>query len=184
MSIEYDLYLNEHKMNVMAAFDWLAKNVLDGKRYYDKIGRITACMIRNHDETKYESDEYIAYDEYFYGTEPVKEPVIVKRRFDYAWLHHIHNNPHHWQHWVLINDDAELGAVALEMPIEYVIEMVCDWWSFGWKNNNLYEIFDWYEKNKDHMILHENTRKEVEYILKEMRKMLYKKGVVVVCKEK
>ncbi|MFR1480703.1 MAG: DUF5662 family protein [Hydrogeniiclostridium mannosilyticum] len=29
----------------------------------------------------------------------------VVQAFQRAWLLHIHRNPHHWQHWVLINDD-------------------------------------------------------------------------------
>lgn len=162
MSIKYDLYLNEHKANTMKAFGWLCKHVLDPDDfmmgwYISKTSR----NIKEHDESKYSEEEYNPYDYYFYSG----NPEDYKDRFDKAWLHHIHNNPHHWQHWVLVNDDAELGTVALEMPYEYVIEMVCDWWSFSWKTGNLYEIFDWYEKNKDRMILHEKTREDVNDIL-------------------
>lgn len=38
----------------------------------------------------------------------------VVENFNRAWLLHIHRNPHHWQHWVLINDDPELGETVLE----------------------------------------------------------------------
>ena len=72
----------------------------------------------------------------------------------------------------MINDDAELGTIALEMPMEYVVEMICDWWSFSWEIGNLYEIFSWYENNKDHIVLHDNTRWEVEHILSAMKKKL------------
>ena len=94
----------------------------------------------------------------------------VKIDFDYAWLHHIHQNPHHWQHWVLVNDDE--GSYALEMPKEFVYEMICDWWSFSHKTGNLYEIFDWYKAHSKKMILHENTRKLVEEILDKIKSEL------------
>ena len=67
--------------------------------------------------------------------ELVKE---VEDRFDAAWLHHQHNNPHHWQHWLLREDDG--GTKALEMDHLYVVEMVCDHWAFSWVKGDLYEI--------------------------------------------
>jgi len=162
MSLKYNLYLNEHKANTMKAFGWLCEHVINADDMLTEfcIERV-ARNIKEHDESKYSEEEYSAYDWYFYSEH--QDDYLDK--FNKAWLHHIHNNPHHWQHWVLINDDAELGNVALEMPYEYVVEMICDWWSFSWKTGNLYEIFNWYENNKKHIVLHDNTRKEVESIL-------------------
>jgi hypothetical protein len=54
------------------------------------------------DLSKFDDAEYEAYDKYFHGPSKTAE---VKAAFDVAWLHHIHMNPHHWQHWVLVNDD-------------------------------------------------------------------------------
>ena len=53
---------------------------------------------------------------------------------------------------------------VLEMPIEFVVEMIADWWSFSFKKGDLSEIFGWYDKHKD-MKLHPKTRKLVEDIL-------------------
>lgn len=170
MSIEYDIYLNSHKSNTMIAFDWLCEYVFDSDFIADWIVGTVARNIRNHDESKYSTEEYRAYDDWFYSEK--RDRKVFEENFNKSWLHHIHNNPHHWQHWVLINDDAELGTVALEMPMEYVIEMICDWWSFSWNTGNLYEIFNWYEKNKEHIILHDNTRLEVERILSAMEEKL------------
>ena len=41
-------------------------------------------------------------------------------------------------------EHGELETI-LEMPYDYIIEMICDWWSFSWQSGNLYEIFKWYE---------------------------------------
>lgn len=163
MSLEYDAYISEHKRNVKKSYDWLSEN----------LPRITRACTRTsdidlHDSSKYWSSEYNAYDAYFYGEKTEK----VKEEFNRAWLGHIHCNPHHWQYWVLINDDPKNGHVAIEMDYDYVIEMICDWWSFSWKTGNLYEIFDWYDKHKSYMILHENTRRIVEDILTKIREIL------------
>ena len=56
--------------------------------------------------------------------------------------------PHHWQYWVLINDNPEEGEVLIEMPYNYILEMICDWWAFSWAKGNLNEIFPWYEERK------------------------------------
>lgn len=160
MSKEYTKYIEEHKANVKKAYDWLKKHRI--------IMKNIEKQILVHDISKYSDEEYDAYDKYFYGGKTKK----VKDDFNYAWLHHIHNNPHHWQHWVLVNDDE--GTYALEMPYNYVIEMICDWWSFSHKANNLYEIFAWYEKHNSNMILHKKTKKLVEDILDKIRKELGK----------
>ena len=160
MSVEYNSYIIEHVDNVKKAYKWLKDHNIILEDYSFTIGL--------HDLSKFSDEEYNAYDNYFYGRKTEK----VKREFDYAWLNHIHQNPHHWQHWVLINDED--GTHALEMPKEYVVEMVSDWWAFSHKSGNLYEIFDWYKSHKKNMILHENTRKLVEDILDKIKKELDK----------
>lgn len=166
MSVEYDNYINQHVQNVLNAAEWLRRNInLDIPKMID----INRSGLFNHDQSKWEKMEYDAYDAYFYGGKKTKE---VNDNFNYAWLHHIHNNPHHWQYWVLINDDPENGTVALDIPYRYMIEMICDWWSFSWSKGNLYEIFYWYSKHKDRMILSKNTREFVEDILNQIKKKL------------
>ena len=167
MSAAYEAYLVTHKGGVKEAWDWIQENIPWVLKDLDK--DIDWEIQFGHDESKHSKEEYQAYDDYFYGN---NKSYAVVQNFKYAWLHHIHNNPHHWQYWVLINDDQDEGTIALEMPIEYVIEMICDWWSFSFKSGDLREIFDWYEKHKERMILHERTRKLVEYILSEIDKKL------------
>ena len=162
MSAEYNTYIIEHVDNVKKAYMWLKDHNIIKEDILDQLNL--------HDASKYTDEEYKAYDDYFYGTKTEK----VKKDFDYAWLHHIHENPHHWQHWVLVNDDE--GSYALEMPKEFVYEMICDWWSFSHKTGNLYEIFDWYKAHTKKMILHENTKKLVEEILDKIKKELDKEA--------
>ena len=175
MSLAYDEYLGEHIGNVKSALEWMFRHELIKRDVYNAIiGRWRNWQ--THDESKYSSEEYDAYDLYFYGKEgkSEEENSSIDREFDYAWLHHIHQNPHHWQYWVLIGDEE--GPRALEMPEHDVAEMIADWWSFSWESNDLRDIFDWYEKHKHTMILHEKTRALVEDTLDRMADILDDEG--------
>lgn len=167
MSQQYDEYLHEHISNVNKAWWWMENNgIISPHIAYEGENLI------NHDESKYDEEEYDAYDDYFYGKEGKDEDdiSIIDSAFDYAWLHHIHNNPHHWQYWVLVNDDD--GTKALEMPLSCVYEMIADWWSFSWRDGNLKEIFNWYDSHKEKMMLHPNTKLLVEKTLTQIRDIL------------
>lgn len=163
MSREYDAYLEKHKDNVRKGYIWLHTNLpdlFDGKADGEWETEFA------HDQSKSNPDEYNAYDAYFYGN---NRSYAVMEAFRRAWLLHIHRNPHHWQHWVLINDDPGEGEVLLEMPYNYIIEMICDWWSFSWQKGDLSEIFDWYDKHSAYIKLAPKTRETVEDILWKLR---------------
>ena len=168
MSSQYNEYLRKHIDGVQKAYQYLVDNgIIDPFFYhFDNITR--------HDDSKYSVAEYDAYDTYFYG----EKTAEVKWAFNIAWLHHIHNNPHHWQYWILFEDDPKNGKeyICLQMPYQYVVEMICDWWSFSFNAGNLNEIFDWYEKHRETMKLHIETRKDVENILDKIKVKLDETG--------
>lgn len=169
MSTKYDEYLREHREGVVKGLQWMDEH-LRGRGLFELSDLSTAqYMAEHHDESKDSIEEYEAYDRYFYGGNRSSEVV---NGFNYAWLHHIHRNPHHWQYWVLINDDEEDGTIALEMPVCYVLEMIADWWTFSWRTGNLEEIFDWYDKHRERIIFHKKTKALVEKILEAIRKEL------------
>lgn len=161
MSKKYDEYLIDHIGGVKKAFSWLCEHFPD---IADKMAEYH-YLIDSHDNSKYGEEEYDAYDNYFYAN----QSYAVVQAFNRAWLHHIHLNPHHWQYWVLIHDDEP--EEYIEMPYHYVIEMICDWWSFSWKSGDLTSIFKWYNEHKS-MRLHPNTRKLVEEILDKIKEEL------------
>ena len=171
MSAQYDLYLQQHKENVRKGFEWIQQNLpellLDGYNYeWD-----TQFA---HDASKTELDEYKAYDDYFYGG---NRSFKVVQDYNKAWLLHIHRNPHHWQHWVLINDDPKEGEILIDMPYNYIVEMICDWWAFSWAKGKLFEIFDWYDDHKDYIKLSPKTRDAVNNILGKIKAKLEEKLV-------
>ena len=171
MSEQYNLYLLNHARNVQKGFWWFMIHRPDIFQELDIDAESFNTLILIHDASKRAEEEYDAYDEYFYGInqKPYDE---VDQEINRAWLHHIHNNPHHWQHWVLTNDYPYKGENILDMPNDYILEMVCDWWSFSWAQRDPTLIFNWYEEHKDHMKLSESTRSTVEYILQEMKEVL------------
>ena len=168
MSLAYDDYLAEHIGNVNRGLHWMLDNLPLTKMEQTAI---EDAMLNAHDESKFDTAEYNPYDQYFSGGNRSYE---VCKAFDYAWLHHIHNNPHHWQYWVLLEDDPETGVPfkALQIPLAYIFEMVADWWTFSWKNNNLFEIFDWYADHRHKQFIHPESRKMLENILKEIWNVL------------
>ena len=180
---KYDEYLENHIKNVQRGYEWLKEflpdvlseyNYIEEKSYYGELDEI----IKNHDKSKYTSKaadaeryydltcEYVPYADYFYGTRD-KE---VDEKFNLAWLSHIHNNPHHWQHWLLQNDEDGLNII--DMPYVFIVEMILDWWAFSWMKGNLWEIFKWYEEHKEGILISDKTRKTVEDILNKMENML------------
>lgn len=164
MSDQYDRYLDQHRRNVRRGWEWLVDNLPD---LFSKVDlHAMKTQILNHDASKNSPEEYDAYDRYFYGG---NKSFRVVQDFRKAWLHHIHENPHHWQHWVLNNDEPEEGEVVLEMDYIYIIEMICDWWAFSWQKGDLSEIFSWYDKHYKYIKLAPNTRKTVEDILWTLR---------------
>lgn len=120
MSAQYDLYLQQHRANVYKGFEWIRENLPELLVNEDGAGWQTEFA---HDASKNEKDEYEAYDAYFYGG---NRSYKVMENYRRAWLLHLHRNPHHWQHWVLINDDPKEGEIALDMPYNYILEMICE----------------------------------------------------------
>jgi hypothetical protein len=146
-----------------------------------------------HDLSKFLPSEYIPYMNHFYGKDSHHKdgnhmPKGIKKgrdetgyynptdtgdkAFDFAWLLHQKRNRHHWQWWVLPEDDG--GLKILPMPYSYCLEMVCDWVGAGkaqgfWspKDDKYFETRSWYRKNSCHMQIHEKTKKFVEAIITE-----------------
>lgn len=129
-----------------------------------------------HDWSKFMPDEFFPYVEAFNGEygykfeesthshhSDIQRHERTMAAFDRAWLKHQHRNPHHWQHWVLRNDNGT--TVPLEMPIKYAKEMICDWEGAGRAINGKADTLVWYTKNRDKIILHVDTRFWVDYHL-------------------
>ena len=63
--------------------------------------------------------------------------------------------------------ECQDGLGVLPMPMKYILEMVCDWKGAGKAQGHGHpgELQEWYNKNKEKMSLHPNTRAEVENLI-------------------
>lgn len=141
-----------------------AKYVLRHKWFVFRARRLTGASLWRvlvHDLSKLLPSEWTPYVRTFYepdGSRRYEETPA----FDEAWKHHQNRNKHHWQYWVLTRDEG--GAKTLEMPEQYVREMVADWVGAGAAQGK-FGTFGWYNVNRGKMMLHPRTRKAVENLM-------------------
>lgn len=165
---DYKKYLKKHLSGVQKGYYWAKKNcpeLFKESKFNGDPKKIMRRIIAKHDKSKYSKEEMPAYDNHFYNKDKEKPGEFTK-----AWNHHQKFNKHHWQYWIIINSDGK--QKALDIPYENILEMVFDWWSFSWNKGDLYDVFSFYNANKDKMILSDNTREELESILRTIRRKL------------
>jgi hypothetical protein len=122
-----------------------------------------------HDLSKLTVAEFIPYARTFYEPDGTRrdwrkddgftDKSQVGLWFDYAWLHHQRQNKHHWQYWILVQDE-DTDAI-LPMPDIYRREMLADWRGAG-KALNLPDAQTWYTKHRAKIKLHPSTRQWIE----------------------
>ena len=153
---EYKNYILEHKDKVKEYADWLVESLpelfetIDLDVFYD--------LIDEHDDSKFSEEEFEPYAQHFFGN--AKDSF----EFNKAWKHHWTHNEHHPEFW--------LGE---DMPYIYILEMICDWGSFGIKKGNLRELSDFYynkAKDDEEKNLSDATKKIIEKILDKINSIL------------
>lgn len=139
---EYLLYINEHRDNVSNAYtEYILPLMRSSNDCSLKDAIVQAGInIQYHDLSKYSKEEFEPYRYKFFPTELEKQSPTYGKRckecFDKAWEHHHQNNPHHLEHWSTLTDKRD-------MPLEYIIEMLCDWSSMSMYHNS--STREWYE---------------------------------------
>lgn len=172
-SREYDEYLDMHIGGVNRSWlEILRPAVL--KKWPNLLSNISVdeidYIISCHDSSKYSADEYCSYCNYFY---PCDGFEANDDDFDRAWLLHQHRNPHHHQHWVLMRDSGEKQPI--DMPIEYILEMLCDWHSFTLRDPES-TAYKWWNDNKSKMVLSDNTIDIIESLIRYLKDPLVNEG--------
>ncbi len=130
-----------------------------------------------HDWSKYSPVEFWAGVKYYQNGK--RSPNFAEKEakgYSSAWLHHKGRNRHHYEYWIDYTTDPSLGLQGMQMPVRYVLEMFCDRVAAS-KNYNRDSYDDafplrYYEKNKEHYILHKDTKELLEKLLH----MLAEKG--------
>lgn len=115
-----------------------------------------------HDWSKFRPSEWFPYARCFYKSNGEKQ-YDETPEFNYAWLHHQKRNKHHWQYWLITWDRG--NTEALEIPSQYVLEMVADWAGAGRAITGRWEVLHWYHEQEQFIQLHPKTRLLVEFML-------------------
>lgn len=162
-----DFDLSEHNLDetVAEAFAKSLKYHIDCVTEAGRKIGVEERQLEIHDESKWSEAEFPGYARHFHGGGAPDE-------FARAWLHHIHYNPHHWQHWIFADGYIPKGSECvedgvLEMPLSFAFEMVADWMGAGRTYTGSWDMTDWLQKNMHKIIVHSNTAKLLRHILNE-----------------
>lgn len=92
--------------------------------------------------------------------------VTISDELTLAWLSH-QRHKHHWQAWIAIGEGGTLAAVPI--PYQYILEMIADWIGAGQSHGGTLKVWEWYEINRDAMILHPASRAQIEATLEMLK---------------
>lgn len=139
--------------NYIDQFDKSLSKHIENVRIAGRALGVPYKLLAEHDISKYSYEEHDIYARHFFGG---GDPI----HFPSAWLHHIHNNPHHWQYWIFPDGwttGYDMDGPCVEMPYEYVLEMVADWIGSSMTYTGSNDISDWLSKNIQKIAVHRNT---------------------------
>ena len=156
------------KMNIKRNYNYL-KYILRHKQFVliasRKIGASLISAII-HDISKFSYIEQFPYAKTFYDKDGGNQ-YIPSESFNRAQLTHQKRNKHHWQYWLLIEDSGKI--IPLEIPENIVLDMIADQMGAGRAITGKQDILEWYNKVKDSIILHKNTRVVIDNVLNEIK---------------
>lgn len=122
-----------------------------------------------HDLSKYSPEEFWTGVRFYQGN---RSPNAAERElygFSKAWLHHKGRNKHHFEYWIDFSMDKSEGLVGHKMPVNYVVEMMMDRIAaskvYKGKDYTDRSALEYYQREKDFIVIHPETRKLLEKLL-------------------
>ena len=138
-------------------------------RYVQEAGKklgVIEEQLLFHDQSKFSRVEFPAAVERFKAGDP------NPNRYAAAWLNHVHQNAHHWQHWLFPDGFSPRGssveAGVMAMPEIYVREMVADWMGSSMAYTGSWDMTKWLVENMGRIRLHSRTAVMVRGLLIEL----------------
>lgn len=134
-----------------------------------------------HDMSKFSPIEFFESVKYYQGGSSPIDACKKVNGYSNAWLHHKGRNKHHYEYW---QDNFDNGGEALDMPLKYKKEMICDYMGAGrayyGKAFTMQKEFGWWQDKKSKpLAMHKDvlrfTDKFFECLLKEGEKNAFKK---------
>ncbi len=127
-----------------------------------------------HDISKYAPVEFLVGVKYFQGNRSPNNAEREATGRSLAWLHHKGRNRHHLEYWIDYtvnrNDKTKYPLCGTKMPVKYVAEMFADRMAackiYQGKDYTDASPWKYYKKGREHYLLHEKSRKQLEFMLK------------------
>ncbi|MDU1411419.1 MAG: DUF5662 family protein [Clostridium sp.] len=154
-------------MNGLNHFKTITRHKMLVMKYCFKVGLYKQGLL--HDLSKYKWIEFSAGIKYYRGNVSPNAIQKIEEGYSRAWLHHKGRNKHHLEYWIDYGNNIEDGMVGMKMPLKYVIEMFVDRVAasknyLGDKYNDR-SALEYYNKGKEHYIIHKDTKKTLEELL-------------------
>lgn len=106
---------------------------------------------------------------YFQGNRSPNNAEREAIGYSSAWLHHKGRNKHHYEYWSDYSITKK-GMVPVAMPLPYVIEMFMDRIAASkvYRKDRYTDRdpLDYYLQASDHNLIHEKTKKQLEFLLR------------------
>lgn len=172
MKKQYTEYINNHINNVKLCYEKAidAFRIVFPEIYEDEkqLGFLLGNL-QNHDESKFSPHEFYHYGMRFFPMEGIDpDDKFIINNFELAWLHHVHNNPHHPGYWVLVEDNK---IKIFDMPDIYIIEMLCDWMAMSVHFNSSTEDY-WNSDSAKKLPMSEYTKSKVNEFMENMNMII------------
>lgn len=123
-----------------------------------------------HDMSKYSPSEFLIGVKYYQGNQSPNNAEREDKGYSSAWLHHKGRNKHHLEYWIDYSTEPGECMCGCKMPERYVFEMFCDRIAaskiYNKSSYSEKDVLDYYERSKDHYMLHPDTKKLLEKLLK------------------
>lgn len=147
--LAYFLYIVKHKWRVF----------IIGKHF-----KLSLYQRIFHDMSAFSPKEFFEYAHAMF-TSDGRFSFEPNDAFDYAFLLHTKHNKHHWQYWVILDENND--PYPLEMDYEYVLEYVVDLLAIGRIPHRGISVYHFFLENTPRIIMHRNTYCFVRDMLEE-----------------
>lgn len=141
------------------------------RKYCFKAGLYRQGLL--HDLSKFSPAEFFTGVRYYQGDRSPNEAERLEKGYSAAWLHHKGRNKHHLEYWTDYAPDGNHAMSGVKMPVNYVVEMFCDRVAasriYRGERYTDRDPFDYYNRSRDHYLLHPDTRALLETLLIKLR---------------
>lgn len=123
-----------------------------------------------HDLSKYSYIELKTGFKYYQGYRSPIDAEKEEKGYSLGWLHHKGRNKHHFEYWIDYSLEHDHHMCGMRMPKKYVAEMLADRIAASKVYNkghyNHHQPLEYFLRGKNNYMMHPQTLKELEHMLR------------------